>query len=61
MNANYLTVDEAAEFAGVSTRTIRRWISKGILPAKRMGPTFVRIGINDLRSVFVDIEPTVTK
>lgn len=61
MNANYLTVDEAAEFAGVSTRTIRRWISAGVLPAKRMGPHFVRIGINDLRSVFVDIEPTVTK
>ena len=29
-----ITIEEAAELAGVSTRTIRRWIDSGRLPSR---------------------------
>lgn len=32
-----LTVREAAEDAGVTTRTVRRWIASGRLPAETVG------------------------
>jgi hypothetical protein len=50
-----LTIRQAAARAGNSTRTIKRWISAGLLPAtrqpspKRMGHLRVRLG--DLESV----------
>lgn len=33
-----LTATEAAELLRVSTRTLRRWIASGALPAYRVGP-----------------------
>ena len=44
----YMTIQEAAASRKVSTRTIRRWIAQGLLPAVRMGPTLVRIDSDDL-------------
>ena len=43
-----LTISDAAEHKRVSTRTIRRWISTGLLPAYRVGPTLIRIRAEDL-------------
>ena len=40
----------AADFCGVSTRTIRRWISSGVLRAAKIGGT-VRITESALREV----------
>lgn len=33
---------------GVNDSTIRRWIHKGILPAKRVGPRLIHISKSDL-------------
>ncbi|WNV89019.1 helix-turn-helix domain-containing protein [Umezawaea sp. Da 62-37] len=38
----------AAEYADVSTRSIRRWISAGLLTGYRVGPRLVKIDLNDL-------------
>jgi len=44
----WATVSEAAKRAGVSDRTIRRWIHKGDLPATRVGPRRIEIDLNEL-------------
>lgn len=46
-----LSVQAAAEHIGVSTRTIRRWIASGDLPARRVGPKLLRINVSDLESL----------
>lgn len=46
-----LTILEAAAHCGVSDRTIRTWISSGILPAYRYGPRVVRIDPSDLNDL----------
>jgi excisionase family DNA binding protein len=38
-----VTLREAGARYGVSTRTLRRWISSGILPAWRVGPRMIRV------------------
>lgn len=42
-----LTVDDAAAYAKVSTKTVRRWIDAGDLPALRLGK-LLRIRPEDL-------------
>ena len=43
-----LTVSEVAEVCRLSTRTVRRWIERGELPAHRLGRQ-VRISEKDLK------------
>lgn len=43
-----LTIDEAAEYVGVSPSTIRRAIARGEIPARRIGPRLVRLRMSDL-------------
>lgn len=43
-----LTVEETARALGVSTKTIRRWISSGRLVAHRIGPGSVRVSHEEL-------------
>ena len=45
--ARLLTIDEVAEILNVSTRTVRRLIDSGALPAHRLG-RLVRIADRDL-------------
>jgi len=40
---SWITVQQAAEELQVSTKTIRRMISRGELEAKRVGPRLIRI------------------
>ncbi|MDH3049747.1 helix-turn-helix domain-containing protein [Gordonia alkanivorans] len=43
-----ISISQAAAHLGVSTRTIRRWITAGELPATRIGPKLLRIHTEDL-------------
>lgn len=43
-----LTIPQVAERFGVSTKTVRRWIASGDLPARRVGPRLVRIDAADV-------------
>ena len=46
----YLSLEEAAEAMSVSTKTIRRWIAAGTLPAYRCGARAIRIRLEDLEA-----------
>jgi excisionase family DNA binding protein len=45
----FFTISQVAELAGVSTRSVRRWIDAGLLVAHRFGGV-VRIADHDLRA-----------
>ena len=47
MKDEYLTIKEVAQLLKVSTRTIKRWIDKDILPATKIEST-VRINKLDI-------------
>ena len=53
--AKWLSVKDAAARAGVSTRTIKRWIEKKLLLATRLpsdqGKGHLRIRLNDLEAL----------
>ena len=38
-----ITVQEAASRIGVSTQSIRRWISSGLIRGVRVGPKLIRV------------------
>ena len=49
-NAEYLTVKEVAALFRISTKTVRRWIEAGNLPATRLGRDW-RIARTDLKAL----------
>ena len=51
----YESLADAAARTAVSTRTLRRWIAEGRLPAYRVGPRLVRL---DPESVDRLMKPT---
>jgi excisionase family DNA binding protein len=44
-----VSIERAAQFLSVTTRTVRQWIKTGDLPAKRLGKRMIRIDFEDLR------------
>ena len=50
-----VNLQDAADRAGVSTRTIRRWIADGRLVAYRVGPKVIRVDLDQLEAVFKPI------
>lgn len=52
----YVALDDAARLAGVSTKTIRRRIKDGTLPAYRLGG-LVKIAADDLHKLIAPIAP----
>lgn len=46
----YVSLDEAAEIMSLSTRTIRRRISDGTIPAYQCGRRAIRIRLDDLEA-----------
>lgn len=42
------SVADAAEFAGVNPKTIRRRIADGTLNGYRLGPRLIRVDLNEL-------------
>lgn len=44
----WVSQTEAAEYLGITDRTLRRMIAAGKLPAYRLGPRLLRIDVADL-------------
>lgn len=54
-----ITIGEAADYLGTTTRSIRNYIARGHLPAARIkGSNMIRIRRADVERLLVDI-PTV--
>jgi excisionase family DNA binding protein len=50
-DAALITVTEVAERAGVSVRTVWRWVDEGRLPVVRFGPRLVRFHPLDVEAL----------
>jgi excisionase family DNA binding protein len=44
----FISIATAAEYAGVTTKTIRRWIAAGRLRGYRAGPRLIRVRVDEL-------------
>jgi excisionase family DNA binding protein len=44
----YVSINDAAEYLGVTTRTIRQMIADGRLCGYRSGPRLVRLRLNEI-------------
>ena len=51
----YLSLTEAAEELGVSSKTVRRRIADGSLTARRAGPRLIRIAQSDLDKMMAPV------
>lgn len=49
--ATYETIQDAADRIGVSTKTIRRKIADGSLPAYRLGTSIIRLRSDDVEGL----------
>lgn len=54
---SYVSVDVAATLMGVSHWTIRRWITAGALPARKMPSGCLRVAVADLEAVGEPVRP----
>lgn len=54
----HMTMRAAADYWGVSERTLRRWVAEGRLRAYRVGPRAVRVRAEDVEALCRPI-PTV--
>ena len=50
-----VSLTAAADHAGVSTRTIRRWIASGELPAYRIGPKLIKVELGAIEAMLKPI------
>lgn len=56
---NLVSLDEAAEYLGVSTLTCRRWIASGRIRAYRVGPKFIRVDLDEVDGLLEPIPAAV--
>jgi excisionase family DNA binding protein len=54
----YASVEQAAEFYGVTTRTVRRWLADGRLTAYRIGNHLLRLDWSEVESLAVRCDPS---
>ena len=45
------TIQDAADLKKVSTKTIRRYITQGLIVAERFGPRLIRVNLNSLEAM----------
>ena len=60
----WATIKQAADYAGCSERTMRRWAHDGRLEAKRMGPRRIQVDLNlidQLRKPVTETDTTTTR
>lgn len=57
-NPSYVSLQDAAEHIGVSTRTLRRRVADGSLTAYRVGPKIIRVNLAEVEASLRPI-PTV--
>jgi excisionase family DNA binding protein len=55
-----VTLAEAASRFNVSTRTLRRWVADGRLPAWRVGPRMIRVAPADVAALARPV-PTIKR
>lgn len=53
----WLTTTEAADYLGLTSKTIRRYIASGKLPARRIGVRVVRVRRDDLDGLLSPVDP----
>lgn len=56
MAKTWMTIAQAAESQNVSTKTIRRWISSGLVYAERIGPRLIRVDAASLDSAGTPVQ-----
>ncbi len=54
---NLITQTEAADYLGVTTRTVRQYVADGVLSAYRLGPKLIRY---DMAEVDELLRPVIT-
>lgn len=54
----YLSLAEAAEYLGVTDRTIRNLIARGQLTGYRIGPRLIRVSLEEIEDRLVTVVPT---
>lgn len=57
----YATQAEAAEYLGVTTRTIRQMIADGRLTGYRLNPRFIRVDLDEIDAAMTPIGGGVTR
>ncbi|WP_127475055.1 helix-turn-helix domain-containing protein [Microbacterium sulfonylureivorans] len=45
------TIQQAADTAQVSDKTIRRWVAAGLIEAQRFGPRLIRVDMTSLEAL----------
>ena len=51
MPSQWGTIQETADLHKVSTKTIRRYISLGLIEAKRFGPRLIRVNLASVETL----------
>jgi excisionase family DNA binding protein len=51
VRASYFTRKQAAEYLGISTRTVDRWLRSGKLTAVPDGPRLLRVTIESVEAI----------
>jgi excisionase family DNA binding protein len=52
------SITEAAEYVGVSPKTLRRYIASGRITGYRTGPRLIRVDLTELDAVLLQRLPT---
>lgn len=51
MPKELVSISATARSVGVSERTVRRWISQGLIPGHRVGPKLIRVDPADVEAM----------
>jgi excisionase family DNA binding protein len=55
MSRNFVSIEYAASYFGVSQRTIRNWISEGRVHGYELGPRLIRLDYDEIENLPVRI------